>query len=471
MSNNVNFFVEPHALANMNGSEPILVALSGGADSSCLLHLLSAYSKKAGCKLYAAHVNHNIRTQSYSNEAYRDEQFCRDLCKDLGVEIFLQSIDVPSLARESGQSLETAAREARYAFFAEVMQKNGIRILATAHNADDNLETLIFNLCRGCSVEGLCGIPRQRPFPEVDGAVIVRPIIDATKSEILDMCAANNIPYVTDSTNFETDCTRNRIRHNVIPELVSLFDTPQRAAMRLSHNAADASAFIREHADSFIRAYGEILPRDALCNAHPAVAGRVLSILFKTRFGCSLESTHIDAIINIARLGREGASVSLPCASRATVKRGNIVFETDSRAHNFDNEQYDVALHEGINALEPSPFAIVISKDESSPAAQLETQYTLYATACIYSEQQELKARNRREGDVILDGGIHKKIKKLMCDKKVDLYDRASLPLVCFGSDVIYVPLCAIADNAKKDKNKPKIQIYIYKKINGDTKP
>ena len=235
------FFCEPHKLLKVNNTEPVLIALSGGADSCALLHLLSDARYDLGFKLYAAHVNHNIRTDSYGGEAERDERFCRELCDSLGVKLFVQSIDVPALAKERKTSMETAAREVRYSFFAKIMTENQIKILATAHNADDNLETQIFNLARGCGIEGMRGIPQIREFSEVSDGVIVRPIISAAKADIINFCCENDFEFVTDSTNFEDDCTRNRIRHNIIPELCSLFGAPQRAATRLSSlSSADA---------------------------------------------------------------------------------------------------------------------------------------------------------------------------------------------------------------------------------------
>jgi len=469
MSQNVISFANPHELAHADTSEPILVALSGGADSSCLLHLLAEYSAKVGCALYAAHVNHNIRTDMYSQEAHRDEQFCRGLCEKLNVPLFVKSIDAPMLAKTTGESLETTARDARYAFFAEVMSQNGIKILATAHNADDNLETQIFNMCRGCSVDGLCGIPRQRSFPQVDGAVVVRPILGATKSEILDLCDADDIPYVTDSTNLEDDCTRNRIRHNIIPELVALFGTPQKAAARLSRRAKQDADFINAFAEQFLADNGGKLPIDKLCALHPSVSSRVLSKVFKQSYGTSLEGVHIDAVMNLIHCGNDGAMTSLPRCTRAAVRRGHLVLETDDRHAKSQHGSYEIVLIEGINEIFDTDFAVVIHADGAGSIDDLpHSEYELYASAQLYvSDINCLIARNRHEGDVILDGGMHKKVKKLMCDKKVDTLDRSSLPLICEHNEIIFVPLCAASDRVKKTTNKHKINIAIYKKHGG----
>ena len=462
-----DFFRSPHALADTDTNAPVLVALSGGADSCCLLHVLREYSEASGCKLYAAHVNHNIRTKDYSNEAERDERFCRALCERLGVELFVLNADVPAIAEQSGQSLETAARTVRYAFFADVMRERGIKILATAHNADDNLETQIFNICRGCGTDGLCGIPRTRPFLEADG-IIVRPILDATKADILDFCRENGISYVTDSTNLEDDCTRNRIRHNIIPELVSLFGTPQRAAMRLAATAEQDVDLIKSNARQFIDSNEGRLPVEKLAALHCALMTRVISLSFKEKYCVSLESVHVNAITKLINTAKPESSVSLPCRARAVIRQGELIFEADTRDGGCAARKYNVELSFGINSLDGTDFAICVNADGES-VCHAPSGFDKYSEATLYySGEATLSARSRLEGDTVVDGGMHKKIKKLMCDKKIATVDRDSLPLVCIDGRIAYVPMCAVADDSKKDVNKKKIKISIYKKHGED---
>lgn len=462
MSYKTDFFRSPHALAGADTDKAILVALSGGADSCCLLYILHKYAMDVGCKIYAAHVNHNIRTHEYADEAARDERFCRKLCEKLGVELFVLNADVPYIAKENGESLETAARRVRYRFFADVMQKTGTAILATAHNADDNLETQIFNLCRGCGTDGLCGIPRTRPFDEASG-VIVRPILDATKSEILDFCCQNSIEYVTDSTNLENDCTRNRIRHNIIPELVRLFGTPQRSAMRLAASAEIDSEFVRMHAEHFINAHQSRLLIQDLRELHPAVLSRVIALMFKRQYGKSLEAVHITSITQLIGCDDPCGSTSLPCKIRATVKRGELIFEPDNRMKSQTVTGYQISLNKGLNIINGTDFAIVVTEHGMTPY-DVPTNYQKYSSATLYcNPNSALSARSRREGDTILDGGMHKKLKKLMCDKKIEVQDRDRLPIICEDGQTVYAPLCAVADTAKATKDKKQIEILILK--------
>ncbi len=457
------FFTEPHLLSRLDRSEPVLLGLSGGADSSALLHLLCSYREDSGCKLFAAHLNHGIRGKQYGNEAERDEQFCRDICKKLDVELFVKRLDIPARSKESGKSLETEARDSRYAFFAEIMRQNNINILATAHNADDNLETQLSNLARGCGIDGLIGIPETRRFDDV-GGIIIRPILRAEKETIIAYCAENNIPYVTDSTNLEDDCTRNIIRHNIIPRLEELFPSVKKASSRMSLSAAEDSDFILNEAERFIfEGNGEILV-SKLKMLHPSLKKRVIMLTFERACGARLESVHISDVISLLDSKRNGASASLPQKTCATVIDGRLIFEYDAKKREIQ-KNYDQKLLWGLNEIENTPFRVHIGKEKASC---LPYGCVTYASAEIQIQNTDnLHAKNRSSGAYILDGGVNKKIKKLMCDKKVPLLDRDILPIIYSDNEAIYLPLCAVGDRAKKRHGSATVYIEIFKHIGG----
>ena len=185
----------------------VLVGLSGGADSVLLLLFLLYYRENynTSMNVVACHVNHLIR----GDEAFRDLEFTRNFCSKYGVELCEVEVDVPSLAKQEALGLEEAARNARYSAFNKIiLSRNDIDTIALAHNASDNLETVIFNMMRGSGLSGMCGIPPIRDN-------IVRPFIQIPKSEIVDSLNKGGISYVTDSTNLSTDYTRNYIRHEI----------------------------------------------------------------------------------------------------------------------------------------------------------------------------------------------------------------------------------------------------------------
>lgn len=182
--------------------------LSGGADSVSLLLVLSELSQELGISVEALHVNHCLRGE----ESDRDQSFCQDLCTRLCIPFTAVSCDVKSYAKEHSLSCEEAARAMRYAEFARY---SAGKKLAAAHNADDNLETVILNLVRGSALKGIAGIPPVRDN-------IIRPLLTVSRQEIEDFLAERGQSYVTDSTNLSDDFTRNKIRHRIIPVMKEL---------------------------------------------------------------------------------------------------------------------------------------------------------------------------------------------------------------------------------------------------------
>lgn len=215
----------------------ILVGFSGGADSTALLDRLS---RLPGYSVAAVHVNHGIRGE----EAIRDREFCRGFCRDRGIPFFCLDADVPAMRRQ-GESLETAARRVRYGYFAAVMGEQDYPLLAVAHNADDNLETVLFRLCRGTGLRGLCGIPPVRAF---GSGYLVRPLLGVSREEILRYLGERELSYVTDSTNEETDAARNRLRLTVIPALRAATGDPVAGVTRMTRLLAADSRYLEAEA-------------------------------------------------------------------------------------------------------------------------------------------------------------------------------------------------------------------------------
>ena len=199
----------------LEDGEPVLVALSGGADSVALLRALQALAYP----VRAFHLNHCLR----GAESDRDEAFCRALCAGLGVPLTVERIDVAA-ARAAGEGIEAAARRIRYARLTAAAQ--GAKI-ATAHTADDNLETMLFHLVRGTGPKGLAGIPPVR-------GQVIRPLLGVTRAAVEAYLHALGQDYVTDSTNADDAYTRNRIRHEVVPVLRQINPAVSGAAARLA---------------------------------------------------------------------------------------------------------------------------------------------------------------------------------------------------------------------------------------------
>lgn len=206
MTDKVFSFVNKHNM--INKGDTVICGLSGGADSVCLLLVLCGISRKIGFTVKALHVNHCLR----GAESDHDENFCRKLCAELDVPFKAVSCNVTAFAEEKQLSVEESARILRYRIFAE---NSGSAKIATAHNANDNLETVIFNLARGSALKGVSGIPPVRDN-------IIRPLLAVSRQEIENHLKTLNQDYVTDSTNLSDDYTRNKIRHQILPVLCGI---------------------------------------------------------------------------------------------------------------------------------------------------------------------------------------------------------------------------------------------------------
>ena len=237
----------------LSAGDSVCAALSGGADSVALLLVLLELSSELKFSLSAVHVNHLLR----GNESDRDEQFCRDLCAQLDVPLQVFREDASAFSQTLGVSVETGARELRYKIFSRLNTDK----IATAHNLNDNAETLLFRLARGTGLHGLSGIPPIRDN-------IIRPLIECGRDEIETYLTEKNQPFVTDSTNLSDDYARNKIRHRVIPELSAVHGAFPECVTRMTQSFAEDEDFLTTEAKK--------CEKESLFLLHPAIRKRVI---------------------------------------------------------------------------------------------------------------------------------------------------------------------------------------------------
>lgn len=197
--------------------DKVLVGLSGGADSVALLYILYALREEYLLDIYIAHMNHKFR----GKESDEDEKFCRDLARNLKIDISFGEADVPKIAREKGISPEEAGRQERYNFFRRIALKKNISKIATGHHRDDQAETVLMRAIRGSGMAGLGGMS---PTKKMQDFTIIRPLIEISKPEIEDFIKDNDLEFRYDSSNNNVVFTRNRIRHELIPYLEKNFN-------------------------------------------------------------------------------------------------------------------------------------------------------------------------------------------------------------------------------------------------------
>lgn len=415
--------------------DDVTVALSGGADSVALLWVLRRLAPELGLTLRAAHFHHGIRGQ----EADRDADFCRALCARWEIPFTLGRGDAPARAQQTGESLEEAARVLRYRF----LRRTAPGKLATAHNADDNAETVLLNLLRGTGPRGLCGIPPRRE-------TVIRPLLRCTRTEIVALLAREGLPHVEDSTNEADDCLRNRLRHRVMPllraENPNFSDAAGRAAALLREEDAYLSRLAAQAAAEC--AVGADWSCRALLALDPVLRRRILISML---WNLGLENPSLVYVTALEALLSAGpsAQISLP--------GGLLVSREYDLLHVGRPERLpplpELALQVPGQTLLPGGLGritCVVTKNSYFSKKNL----TTFALRCDMITERELCVRGRRPGDRLSLSGGTKRVKELMIDRKLPARLRDAVPVLTLAGRPIAVfglgvdPAVAAAENA-----------------------
>ena len=405
-------------------SNEITVALSGGADSVCLLYALNELKEKLGITLSAAHLNHSIR----GAEADRDEAFVKELCSKLSVPLVCEKIDVPEYAKSNSISLELAARQVRYDFLVRVSKG----VVATAHSADDNLETVIFNLARGTALKGLCGIPPVRDK-------IIRPLIYCSRTDIEQYCEKNGLSYVTDSTNLSDDYTRNKIRHNIVPVLKEVNSAAADAVTRMSERLSFDNDFLENVSlEEYRKRIGDKqLDIKGFDKLHKAISFRVLKCFLNDLDILEFSSKHLDQLYNICVRGGE---ISLPKVTFIS-ESGRLHIKTDT----LSDREYKVE----VLPIEKSEFL------NSKKINNLLLKNYLDCDRIV----GKLEIRTKLSGDTIKlkNKNGTKTLTKLYNEYRIPLTERNTLPVLCDDKGVVWVYKIGVAERCAADENSKNI--------------
>ena len=236
----------------------------------CMLHALKSAESERNIKVYCAHFEHGIRGEQSKSDAL----FVEKLCEKWDIPFVMGSANVPEYARENRTGIEDAARRLRYEFLENERERLCLDYIATAHNADDNAETVLFNLTRGAGAKGLCGIPQSR-------GRIIRPLLKISRAEIEKYLADNGIDHVEDGTNASDEYTRNLIRHRVMPVLNGINPAFVYSAGKTAELLRQDEDYFEKQVEAFIDRYydGESIPAREIVTLHPAVSSRVIRAL------------------------------------------------------------------------------------------------------------------------------------------------------------------------------------------------
>lgn len=385
----------------------ICVALSGGADSVCLLHYLYSHAAQFHISLSAVHVEHGIRGE----ESLRDLKFCENLCKSWNIPLETVREDVPARARQARQSEEEAGRNLRYDVFLTILRENRADFVATAHHLGDVAETVLFRLARGTSLAGM------RAVTERQG--IIRPLLQTSRAEIEAYLTEHGLSHVEDSTNSDETYSRNYIRHSILPAFEKL---SARASEHLVHFAALA-AEDDEYLQTLARREVRMQQGDYCVPANlPAPLFTRACLWAMKLLGVQKDYTgaHFSELSALQTL-QSGKKISLPGGAEAVREYENIVFyrpEPPFAERPFVKAEY-LTARDGLKA-----------------------DLDCFPEGCV--------VRTRREGDFIIPyGGRKKSLKKFLTDKKISARLGKKLPLIAYGSEILAVVGVEISDKVK----------------------
>ena len=426
----------------------VLVGLSGGADSVMLLLVLLEYRRRvADFPIIAVHINHGIR----GDEAKRDEEFSKALSRELDVEFLSVFIDVPKMAKDSGIGIEEAARNARYSEFGKIISgRSDISTICVAHNATDNLETVILNMLRGSSLKGIAGIPPIRDN-------IIRPLLLSPKEDITSALIENDISFVTDSTNFSSDYSRNYIRNEIIPKLSRISESPEKAVSRLSFLLRRDSEYLDTEAMDFLRLNREEsgIRASLLAQLHPSLFTRVIVALSKEQCA-SPELVHIEKCRAFIT-SNKSFSVDIPGDCRI-ISDGAYLCVKNKEA--TEEKTYgEIMLHLGENPLPGGRAAILISKDKNDIFSSNVYKISIQERFKFDIINRRIVARSKKNADEYVARGMTRSLKKLYCDKKLSEDMKKTLPVIVSDNEILWVPGFDVADSARPAENERVIYI------------
>lgn len=448
----------------------LAAAVSGGADSMCLLSLCLNSSDIKKENLLVISVDHKIRGENSA----RDLEFVRSFCASRGVRFFPYAADIPARAKETGASVETAAREARYGIFEELIC-NGIgegedfvrpdKVL-TAHHASDNVESILMHLFRGSGLNGICGMDYC-----LDGCYL-RPLLDVSKEEIDAYVQEKKIPYITDETNADSRYTRNFIRNEVIPLIKQKYPGAEKAVINLSKEAAGIVAYIENEVDPAAiiiepEANPAVIVPQAVKIRISALGDFVLAsryiIIALKKFKLYNEITreHIHSIIALKDAGN-GSGFDLPYNYRAVREYDFItLYQVPGHIIGADSVKFEKKFAIGATDI----FGDIVEVSKISNASALKTIrwkgckgdpekcWRKSENSLLFDLRKipiDAVLRFRRTGDIFKPyGGGTKKLKEYLIDTKIPLRCRDALICLASGNEILAIIGVEISDKIK----------------------
>ena len=411
----------------------IALAVSGGSDSMAMLEWFRQNRPKNS--FFIVNIDHHIRGE----ESKRDSDFVRDYAKKYDIKFEKYDVDAVVFAREKGYTLEQAARILRHKIFEQVTFEKA-NVIATAHHASDQAESVLMHIARGTGIGGLKGMSVQ------DGHII-RPLLQTRKQEIMGFLANNNVSYCTDSTNSDNDYSRNYIRNVVLKSIEQKYPNFEQSLIKLSDRAKEIADFIDINTPPLYMQYGGIYCK--LEDKHSVICAEMIRRAFSLLgITFDIEQRHINSIINFAKNNTSG-SIDMPYNTVVYKENKGIVI---AKKTVYPNETY--RFSDGF--FEIGGFELQVQRVQyqdclTKNASQFDLEKALFIAV---DKTEELVVRLRNSGDTIQKfGGGSKSLGDFLTDKKVPLRLRDRLPVIANGNEIICVCGVDIARSAKVEKD------------------
>ncbi len=427
----------------------VLVAISGGADSTALLDAICRLRNREALPgaLFAAHLNHLLRGE----ESEADELFVRQLAASLGVPILVERQAVAEVSRAEKGNLEATARRLRYDFLQRAARQSGASVIFTAHTRDDQVETILMRLLRGSGPEGLRGIHSVIELEA--GLRLIRPLLDVARAEVIAHCQHYGIAFRVDSSNLSTGLARNRVRYELLPLLRSFNPRVEVALQRLGQQVELDNDYLREIAAEIVAAAskGNSIALPPLRSLPPAIRGRALRLWLRTARGHlrRINAIHLEAIDRLVTHSQSGRCVELPGGWRVVREFEQLVLARASDCIATSLAPVHLTAHTSkcFDGFEITLQRLLPLQEAEQVVAECPSnQYAVMLREC--AELDHLCLRPRAAGDAYVPAGAHHpvKLKRLMIQYKIPRHRRASYPvLVTAENRIVWSPRLPVA--------------------------
>lgn len=444
--------------------DKVILALSGGPDSVCLLNVLSKLKDNLEFELYAAHLNHQIR----GIKAHEDALYSIDLCKKLNIPYFVKSINVPEYANINKLSIEEAARDVRYGMLKDLKNQLNANKIAVAHNLDDQGETVLMRLLRGSGLNGL----KAMDFKREDG--IIRPLMDVQKKDIEKYCEEEALNPKIDHTNLEDEYTRNKIRLHLLPYIEENFASNIKEILaRTANGLREDSYFIENIALEKYNKMATQIDRETVKleledfeRLNPSIQKRIIRLAYKGVEGSvnGLETIHIQDCIDLIINQKTNGKINLP--KGIIVQKKAINLFVSKKELKYTPIEYNYELKPGEKVI----IKEIGLEFEASLLSKEKCKYLKTGSTIKSFDADKIKGgiviRSRQNGDKIKPLGLEgtKKLKDIFIDKKIPNDEKNKIPVLCDNEKILWVVGHTMTEEAKiDDKTKQVIRISAKK--------